>query len=79
MKVAQRLPRPVVENGGVWVRGKKTTAGQVVSEVMVRPVLMRKVFQGIVFADDVLATLAIFDAADEVVVSPPVLTAEESR
>jgi hypothetical protein len=88
LKVAQRLPRPLVENGGVWVRGKKTTASQVVSEVMVRPDLMRKVlaeviaeqhpaFQGIVLADDVLAALAIIDAADEVVVPPPVLTEEE--
>jgi len=69
LKVAQRLPRPVNQNGAVWVRGKKTTAGQIVSEVMVRPDQMRKfladvigtkhpAFLGIDLDEDVLAALA---------------------
>lgn len=87
LKVAKRLPRPLVENGGVWVRGKSTTNGQVVSEVLVRPDEMRRflaevieekhpAFQGIEVDENVLAALATIDA-NEVVAPPPNLTPEE--
>jgi hypothetical protein len=87
LKVAKRLPRPLEENGGVWVRGKTTTNGQVVSEVRLRPdqmreyladVIMKKhpAWQGIELDEVVLAALATIDA-NEVVVPPPDLTPEE--
>ena len=89
LKIAQRLPRPLVENGGVWVRGKTTTNGQVVSEVMVRPdqmrvyladVIMKKhpAYQGIELDEIALVALATMDT-NEVVVPPPDLAQEEEE
>lgn len=41
LKVARRLPRPIEENGGVWIRSSRTTQTQIISEIMVRPDLIR--------------------------------------
>ena len=89
LRVARRLPRPLEENGGVWVRGKTTTNGQVISEVMVRPDKMREyladvivkkhpAFQGIELDENALAALATIDA-NLVVAPPPDLTEEEEE
>ena len=90
LKVARRLPRPIDESGGVWIRGSRTTNAQILNEAMVRPDVMRdtisdciatrhRAFQGIKLDEDTLAALAATDVVEKVVAPLPASTTEEEE
>jgi len=91
LKIARRLPRPLDENGAIWIRSTRTTASQIVVETSVRPDLIRDTlsqcianhhpaFPLVELAEDNLAELAATNVNDVVVAPPPPdVTAEEEE
>jgi len=88
LRVALRLPRPLRENGSVWVRNTKTSNSQVTTEVEIRPTLMKSVlvevieqqhpaFPGLELDSAVLTELESANI-DDVVLSPPTDVPEQA-
>jgi hypothetical protein len=50
-KIAKRLPRPLSENGGVWLRSSKTSNSQVVRETLIRPNELRDLILDVTSSD----------------------------
>jgi hypothetical protein len=47
-KIAKRLPRPLSENGGVWLRSSRTTSSQVTRETLIRPNELRDLISEVI-------------------------------
>jgi len=88
IKVVKRLPRPLDECGGVWVRGSQTAVAQIVVETKVEPDYLRSVlaecvrdkhpaFEGIGVSEENLAAIAASDLDSVILPPPPELTPEE--
>ena len=86
LKVALRLPRPLSENGNVWVRNTKTSNSQVTTEAEIRPTKIKRLlaevfeqkhpaFPGMELDSAVLTALESANI-DDVVLSPPTDVAE---
>jgi len=90
LKVARRLPRPLEENGAVWIRSSKTKESQIVTEAKVRPDLLRvtvsdciatnhPAFPHIQLDEDTLASLAVVNISEMVVTPLSASTTDEEE